>query len=616
MKFYKFLLLLSLVIGAASCKKYLQQDPISQVSNNVVFSNTETALAAVMGAYSRLMGDNGYGSRLSMYYPVDNDETYISSGSGDRFEIAWGSISASSSELYNPWVQIFQGIEYSNICISEIPKMAMYTEGTQQEKGKLKRMLGEALTLRAQFYFEAIRNWGDLPAHFEPASVNASQVPFPKRMDRDSIYDILIANLKVASDLLPWKSELASIGDPVDERITKAVAKGLRARLALYKSGFSLRNDTKIMEQRGNTAAYYQIVVDECKSIMDKGENSLNPNFKDLWKNQVNAHTISDPNNELMLQGSTVGNGSYKDSKLAYYNGPKIGVTGTTNAGQAGILILPTYFYRFDSTDERRDVTCATYSLDLDGITKLKVSSMLNMVEGKYRRDWVSNPTPIAPPNNGQNFGLKWQILRYSDILLMYAEAENELHGPTQLAYDAINMVRRRGFGKPINTPDASVDLAGLAGKQGFFDAIVRERSLEFGGEGIRKYDLIRWNKLYTNIADTRSWLDQLASTAPTMPSGIGSYTGITLPKQMFFKTGSQSDDKSIFANSFYTASLSAPVGTASVRWFNATGTPTTYDVLTIKQRFAKNFVHNHSELLPIPQTAIDENNNLLPQNP
>ncbi|MFZ1260465.1 MAG: RagB/SusD family nutrient uptake outer membrane protein, partial [Chitinophagaceae bacterium] len=78
--------------------------------------------------------------------------------------------------------------------------------------------------------------------------------------------------------------------------------------------------------------------------------------------------------------------------------------------------------------------------------------------------------------------------------MLMFAEAENEISGPTAAAYSAINQVRRRGFGKPINIVDATVDIPAGLSKPDFFKAIVRERALELGGEGIRKYDLIRWN--------------------------------------------------------------------------------------------------------------------------
>jgi hypothetical protein len=553
-----------------------------------------------------------------LYYTVDNDETYIANGNGDRFDIAWGSASSASKEIYDPWANIFQGIEYANICINEIPKMTMYNGGNAKEKAQLRRLQGEAITLRSQFYFEAIRNWGDLPSHFLPASVNATNVPSPKRTDRDILYNQILDDLKTASDLLPWKSELQSIGDPADERITKATAKGLRARIALYRGGFSLRQDGAI--KRGSDyKIYYQIAKDECSEIIQKGENTLNPSFKNLWKNQVGGRVVNDPNNELMFQASTTGT-TVKDfnTKLGYYNGTRLltatGGSVSVNGGNGSILILPTYFYKFDSTDLRRDVTCAPYGVSVDdGITKIKISSSLNMVDGKYRRDWISNPSLIVGGAAGQFLGLKWQILRYSDILLMYAEAENELNGATPSAYNAINQVRRRGYGKNINGVDAIVDLSSGLDQFNFFKAIIRERSLEFGGEGMRKFDLLRWGKYKEKIDETKNWLDQLAATAPAMPAGIGSYTGIKLPRQMFFITNTKADDKTIFSNSFYQPSGSAPAGTAAVRWFNITSG--SYDVLTIKARLAKNFVTGRSELLPIPAVAMSENPNLI-QNP
>ena len=96
----------------------------------------------------------------------------------------------------------------------------------------------------------------------------------------------------------------------------------------------------------------------------------------------------------------------------------------------------------------------------------------------------------------------------------MFAEAENEINGPTTAAYNAINMVRRRGYGKSITAADPTVDLTSGLSKAEFFKAIVRERSLEFGGEGIRKYDLIRWNLLATAITETKANLTKMGALA------------------------------------------------------------------------------------------------------
>ena len=228
-------LALVVVMAVTSCNKFLDQKPITDVSTDVVFSDVPSALKALAGVYSRLVGDAGYGIRVSLYYPLDNDEMQGPTGTADndRRDIARYAATPGNAQITNPFNQMFAGIEYANICIANIPKMALYTTGTDQEKKQLQRMYGEALTLRAQFYTEAIRNRGDLPAHLEPASVMATTNPFPSRTNRDTLYDRLLEDLKLAATLVPWRNELSAICDGAYERITTGNVKGLRARIAL-----------------------------------------------------------------------------------------------------------------------------------------------------------------------------------------------------------------------------------------------------------------------------------------------------------------------------------------------------------------------------------------------
>ncbi|MFM1970756.1 MAG: hypothetical protein RL731_578 [Bacteroidota bacterium] len=583
-----------------SCNKFLDQKPITDVSTQVVFSDVPSALKALAGVYSIMVGDAGYGIRVSLYYPLDTDEMQGPTGAGDndRRDIARYAATPGNAQITNPFNQMFAGIEYANICIANIPKMAMYTNGTDQEKKKLQRMYGEALTLRAQFYTEAIRNWGDLPANFAPASTLATSNPFPSRTNRDTIYDRLLEDLKLAATLVPWRNELSAIGDAADERITKGTVKGLRARIALYRGGFSLRQDG-VVKRSTDYVKYYQIARDEAAEVMASNQHSLNPSYKALWKDQVNARAVADPNGELMFQASGIGGVGAGDTKLAYYNGPTV-----NGLGNKSVNVLPTYFYAFDSTDLRRDVTCAAYNVAADGSAKIG-QAITAICDGKYRRDWISNPT-VSPTNAIQYFSLKWQILRYADVMLMFAEAENELNGPTAAAYNAVNQVRRRGFGQSITTANATVDLPAGLSKAAFFTAIVKERSLELGGEGVRKYDLIRWNLLATKINETKAAL--LAMSTLSAPYN-------TLPTSMYYRTGSTSDDNrfgstGLWANSFYKAAPTAtPSGTTKVVWLSAAINTTALS------RFATGFVTGKSELLPIPQPARDANRNLT-QNP
>ncbi|HMK04201.1 MAG TPA: RagB/SusD family nutrient uptake outer membrane protein [Ferruginibacter sp.] len=617
---YSFIAIIAMctLLVFGSCKKYLDQQPITDVTTPAVFKDVSSTYLALVGVYSRLAGQEGYGQRLSLYYTVDTDEMQGPTGTDDeRRNIARWQPTPVNTGLPNPFNQLFQGIEYANNCIDNIPKMSMYTNGTAEEKNKLKRMYGEALTLRAQFYFEAIRNWGDLPAHFSSAYNLAGATPFPFRMDRDSLYDHILADLKIAADLVPWRNELAAMGDPTDERITKGTVKAVRARIALYRGGFSLRQQTKIMERRPDYITFYQIARDECNDIITSGQHGLNPSYKDIWKNQVGKHVVTDPQAELMFQATAIGGVSAEDSRLGFYDGPRV-----NSLGNSAINPLVSYFYLFDSLDLRRDVTIAPYWVAADGITKLNTSTStstsvaVGLNPGKYRRDWN---TSIAPTFTGQFLGDKWQILRYSDVLLMFAEAENEINGPTAAAYNAINMVRRRGFGKPITTPDVTVDLGGLS-KVTFFNALVRERSLELGGEGIRKYDLLRWNLIATALAEAKLNLAKLATATATVNVTVNDLVctymarppayATNLPLFVYLKTGNTADDLTIFSNSLYKpAPTATPAGTVRLPWLSAQVNTTAL------ARFATGFTPGRSELFPIPQSVRDANFNLT-QNP
>ncbi len=603
LKFFQKVALLSLVaatVVVAGCRKYLDQQPITAAGTATVFSDVPSAYQALAAVYSRLTGDQGYGIRLSLYYTVDTDESYGPSGSGndnDRRDIARYQATPNNLQLERPFLQLFQGIELANIAIDNIPEMDQYNGGSDKEKAQLRRMHGEALTLRAQFYLEAIRNWGDLPAHFLPAYKQASTDPLPFQVNRDTLYDQLLKDLEVAATLVPWRNEVGTIGDAVDERITKGTVKGLRARIALYRGGYSLRRTGAglgVMQRGSNHLAYYQIARQECLDIMNSGQHALAPSYKELWKDYVGAHAVSDPWGELMFQATGIGGGSTADTKLGYYNGPRM-----NNFGNSSINPLPTYFYAFDSTDLRRDVTIAAYNVNQNMTKQGLAITALN--DGKYRRDWITNPS-FGPENAGQYFGLKWQILRYSDVLLMFAEAENEISGPTAAAYEAVNMVRRRGYGKPVGSADPTVDLTTGLSKDLFFKAIVKERALELGNEGVRKYDLIRWNLLGERLAETKAELQLMADRA-------GKWADY--PQYMFFYQNSLADDASLWLNSFYKPNdfTTAPAGTTRVNWVQGAIATTTL------ARYAVGFQSGRSELLPFHITTLTTNKNIV-QNP
>jgi hypothetical protein len=593
-----------LLVG--SCKKYLEPQAISSFSPDYVFSNIQNAQKAVLGAYQDMEGDNAYGIRISMYYPYDNDEMMglHQIGDNDRGDIAHYNANAGNAQIFSPWNQLYQGIERANICIYNLPRMALYTSGTQAQVGELKRLLGESLTLRAQYYFELVRTWGDVPAQWVPSSQSTNF--FLAKTDRDTIYNHLLDDLLQAENLVPWRTDVASLGDPVnDERITLGAVKGLRARIALFRGGYSLRRASssygQIMARPSDYKTYYQIAHDECQQIMARpDQHALNSSFNTVFKGSLDAHT-PDPTGEVIFRVGMSGGAGGNDSKLGYYDGNKV-----NGLGNAAIAVLPTYFYLFDSTDSRRDITCGAYDVGKD-LNILTARTPTTLVEAKFRRDWISNPSQLNS-SSAQYFGIDWPLLRFSDILLMFAETENELsNGPTPAAITAFEQVRKRAYGKnPIGT--TPTDYAG------FFNAIVKERSLEFGGEGMRKFDLIRWNLLAQRLADAKTNLNNMAAkkggfagSYNTNPLGFAS-----LPDSVFYdSTRSVVATGLLFKTSLYTPrTVSSDSGYKKILWISkavngilsASGSSNGY---------AFYFTPNHSELLPIPQQALDANHNL-----
>ena len=572
---------ISFATFTTACKKFLTEEPLTSFSEQATFGNVANATNAVIGAYSQLAGQNGYGNAFNNLFANDTDEFWgtigTSVGDNNVRDLAAYNATPNNGALEAPFKRMFVGIDRANLCIKNIPKMALYTNGSASEKAALRRLYGEALTLRAQYYSEVLRVWGDLPAQFEP-SADIENLNLPKT-DRDTIYNQLLADLLLAEELVPWRNDP---GVTPDERITKGAVKGIRARIALFRGGYSLRKKESIygevMARPADYLTYYKIARDECYDIIQRRDkHTLNPSFRSVFKDAIDAHKI-EPNGEVIFEVAHAGAASQTDSKAGYSNGPKV-----NGKGNASLVPLPSYFYAFDSLDTRRDVTIAAYNVNAD-YTKVGLT-LPRMNDGKFRRDWFTNPTP-AVTDAAQYFGINHPLLRFSDVLLMFAEAENELkHGATPEAVAAFEEVRKRGFGanaSKIGVTPTDYD--------NFFTAIVKERSFEFGGEGIRKYDLVRWNLLGTKLAEARDIMTK-------MKDKVAPYQN--LPQSVYYKNASQD---LIFSASLYMPSVgSTPAGYTKINWVVGI----TAAIIT---NTGPGFKANHSELQPLPQTVTTNN--------
>jgi starch-binding outer membrane protein, SusD/RagB family len=611
-RFYQFVAVAVIitVLSTVGCKKYTEVDPVSQYSVAQAFSDVSNAFSAVVGVYDELQGDNGYGIRISMYYPYDTDEGIVSGNiDNGRRGIGRYQLLLTNSEIANPFRQLYRGIEKANLCIEQIPQMTQYNSGSETEKKELKRLYGEALTLRAQFYHELIRNWGDVPAPMMPAYKQTEL--FIPSTDRDSTYDKIIADLATAIDLLPWRTEVAR-----NERVTKGAAKALRARIALARGGYSLRQNAQ-MERRADYLTYYQIAKKECEELMARrDQHTLNPNYESVWRN-VTSFTY-DPQGELMFEVGAGGGNSNSDSRMGNYDGPNLSNASRYGAGGGGIQMLPNYFYSFDSVDTRRDVTITHYAVaTASNIKNQRRLGELNT--GKYRRDWR---VPLLP-GTVLNVGYNWSLIRFSDVLLMYAEAVNEINGsPTPEAIAAFEEVRKRAY-------RGNTSLIGTTPttKTGFFDAIVNERLLEFGHEGIRKFDLLRWNLLATKIAEARTKIQQIRDR-------VAPYAYV--PQYIYYKNVGEeivwytTADSTGIGKPFWRPTQVPPSGTTGsapssgnpatkwvrIDWAQHLTTASAIDGKPLWQGFASFFTPGKSELFPYDAATIASYQGRLKQNP
>ena len=587
------------LLTTVGCKKYTEVGPVSQYTIPEAFSDVSNATTALIGVYDELQGDNGYGIRISMYYPYDSDEGIVSGNiDNGRRGVGRYQLLLTNAELTNPFRQLYRGVEKANLCIEQIPLMKQYTSGTATEQAAVKRLYGEALTLRAQFLFQLMQNWGDVPAPMIPAYKQTNL--FIPKTNRDTIYDKLIADLAVARDLVPWRTDAG----PRNERITKGVIKALRARMAMFRGGYSLRQNGQ-MERRSDYLTYYQIAKQECEEMMARrDQHDLNPNYENIWRSVTSF--AYDPFGEIIFEVGAGGGNGNSDSRMGNYDGPNLSNASRYGAGGGGIVMLPNYFYAFDSVDTRRDVTLTHYQVT--SATNIKSQRTLGSLNtGKYRRDWR---VPLLP-GTVLNVGYNWSMIRFSDVLLMYAEAVNEINGgPTALAISAFEEVRKRGY-------RGNTGLIGITPntKAGFFDAIVNERFLEFGHEGIRRYDLIRWNLLATKLADARNKIQQIRDR-------VAPYANV--PQYIYWKNVGEEiqfyagTNTALTAQPFWrpTQIPSPTTGWTRVDWAQNLTVANAIDNKPLWQGLASFFIAGKSELYPFDAATIASYQGQLQQNP
>lgn len=452
MKRISYLMIISIVLF--SCTK-MDLIPNSNLSPENFFKNETDAVAAVYGIYPVFAGNDIYNQFWEVLQSQGTDDSEWSGGRTttnlDKNALDKFQYDANTNLIYALWANHYKVVNRSNFAIENIQKMS-FAIITDKMKAQL---IGEAKFLRAFAYFNLVRIYGGVPLILtQTVSLEGLEIP---RNSIDECYDQIITDLKEAESVLPSVRDIpvSYIG-----RATKGAAAGMLATVYLTRKD-------------------YPNVVAKTAEIMQMGYA--------LWDNYADNFDLEKENGkeslyEIQYMRNTPG---VEGSNFSgYYRPPFVNINGWVGYGDNPVT--RNHYTCYEEGDLRRDVNVRLY-------TKEEYPNMSSNYEFPCYVNKYLDLSPLAIRSRGSENN--YPIIRYSEILLMRSEALNAINPADPEAYELLNKVRRRAFGKPIDT-SAAVDVQPGLSKEQFVDKILDERRREFAFEGKRRFDLLRTGKL------------------------------------------------------------------------------------------------------------------------
>lgn len=538
-KIFSMALLAFGVMALSSCSDFLDQKSESELEKDDVYNFTYYTGLRVNKIYGGLTQDRTYSQDLAIVWNLNSDIELVD-GLGDdatnttseRGNMNYN-ISPAWTKISGVWDAVYGVIEDANDVIDGIRNSELITSGGSDQKA-MERYLGEAITLRAMCYLDLVRFFGDIPFKIEPSKSDLSNAYLGKT-DRDEILDELIEELEEAVNYLPWADE---VGEYTTERVTKGYAHGLLAQIAMTRAGYAIReaakegyetagySDPTYPTQRPDAAtrkALYEKALKHLSAIITDDTHQLNSSFENQWY-LINQLQLDKTYHENLFE---IPMGRNVTGELGYTVGVRMnGVTTEYGYGNSSgkLKLTAPLLYSYDRNDLRRDITLAPFEIKQDG--KKTIESMVgNAPFGIYCAKW--DPRKMSDDWLQENLkatakhmtGVNPVKMRYSQVLLYYAECLNELAGPEGryegdagiTAIQALSQVHARAFNDKAVSDLYIRNIPRT--QEGVFDAIVQENAWEFAGEGYRKWDLIRWNLLAEKINEFKqTYLSELTN--------------------------------------------------------------------------------------------------------
>lgn len=444
---YNLIAIALLGFSFSSCSDFLEQNPQTDLSENDFYKTADDILSAVNGVYSSLQEGDIYGNWYVFgEIPSDNTRNQLSGSVTTQNEFDQFYIDTQNSMIANFWKAAYKVINRTNTVLGRIDGIEINTELANRYKLECK-------FIRALMYFNLVRVYGDVPLVLKEISISESYDIL--REPKENVYNQIIADLKEAQDLP------VSYSTAEDGRATQGAAKALLANV--YMTLHKYAEAETILAEIINSGRY---------SLLENTPGSLNiDGYKNVFS-PVN-HNSKEGIFEIQFLKGGYGEGSNYANNFAPENS---GTNVVAVSGTGGNNIPEMDIYNaYEEGDLRRD-----FSMSLGYYDNRKNNEW---VESRYVCKFMDVPYQNNDASNN------YPVIRYADVILMYAEALNQ-NGKTAEACKYLNMTRRRGFGYQT-TETSPVDLQ-TTDKAQFALMVEQERRVELAFENHRWFDLIR----------------------------------------------------------------------------------------------------------------------------
>lgn len=471
---------LLLCIAVNSCD-FLEQKPIDTIAPEDYYKTTDDIENALTGVYSSLARSGLYQNNMMGKLGLSADIGFANYSS-EKGTVTYNSVIASDTKILTYWQDCYRGIERANMLLK-------YIDNAEIEEDMKIDVKGQALFLRSYFYLLLVTRFGDVPLILNSTESGNPEHVHVSRTDMRTVYHRIISDLEAAADMV---KDISEIPAAKGTRATKSAVWGILARACLYMAGEPLLEDGMYAKAR-----------EYAGKVIGSNHHRLNPSFEQVFINYIqDKYDIKESIFEVDFYGNGTGVYANAAGQVGRNNGIKFSNVDVGQIGTSiGILQSSDYYHKlFGAGDLRRDWTIAPFLYDDDGTKTYEDMNgpAWKLYCGKFRREYE-----LSNPKTGQWTTINFPILRYSDVLLMYAESvaadSQSTEGEFIAAKEYVNQVRRRGYGKDINTADPDADIE-LLSKEELLEHIKVERALELGFEMLRKDDIIRWGEYYSRM--------------------------------------------------------------------------------------------------------------------